>query len=265
MITPSLESTSCLNAGIVEPVLPSVLNRGNALFCPSCPLSRENSHVVAFLTDWCQICLLLISSNTHCQLQCIPWLGLVLFQIGWWTPLFRQRSLLEILSHIVGHSSKLCWKNNVNSLLRAKLGEQVSLVIPLALFGSWDFHLFQRLLDEAGYEDKHLLHDISCLLSLVLRLFPAYCLPNLCTQPCLCPSFGLRCLNAMLKCSIALVLLVTSSWIVAQVTKHTKSLPLASWTGPYNSLEECPGEYKVLVRRKPRWQSGDVRKHRRLL
>ena len=29
--------------------------------------------------------------------------------------------------------------------------------------------------------------------------------------------------------------------------------------GPYNSLEECPGEHKVLVRRKPRWQSGDVR------
>ena len=33
----------------------------------------------------------------------------------------------------------------------------------LALFGSWDFPLSQRLMDEAGYEDKHLLHDISCL------------------------------------------------------------------------------------------------------
>ena len=29
--------------------------------------------------------------------------------------------------------------------------------------------------------------------------------------------------------------------------------------GPYNSLEECPGQHKVLVRRKSRWQSGDVR------
>ena len=29
--------------------------------------------------------------------------------------------------------------------------------------------------------------------------------------------------------------------------------------GPYNSLEGCPGQHKVLVRRKPRWQSGDVR------
>ena len=33
----------------------------------------------------------------------------------------------------------------------------------LALFGSWDFPTFQRLLDEADYEDKHLLHDISYL------------------------------------------------------------------------------------------------------
>ena len=133
------------------------------LFCPSCPLSRESSHVVAFLTDWCQICLLLISSNTHCQLQCIPWLGLLLSLIGRWTPLFQQQSLLVILSHIVGHSSRLSWKNNVNSLLRAKL-ERASLSgDSLALFGSWDFPLFQRLLDEADYEDKHLLHDISCL------------------------------------------------------------------------------------------------------
>ena len=33
----------------------------------------------------------------------------------------------------------------------------------LALFGSWDFPPFQRLMDDAGYEDKHLLHDISSL------------------------------------------------------------------------------------------------------
>ena len=29
--------------------------------------------------------------------------------------------------------------------------------------------------------------------------------------------------------------------------------------GPYNSIEESPGQHTVLVRRKPRWQSGDVR------
>ena len=57
----------------------------------------------------------------------------------------------------------------------------------LALFGSWDFPLFQRLMDEAGYEDKHLLHGFPAFLSSVLRLFLAYCHPNLCTQPFLCP------------------------------------------------------------------------------
>ena len=105
----------------------------------------------------------MISSHTHCRLQCIPWLGPVLFQLVWWTPLLRQQSLLIIWSHIVGHFSKLCCGNIVDSLLRAKLGEQVPSGDSLALFGSWDFPLFQRLMDEAGYEDKHLLQDISCL------------------------------------------------------------------------------------------------------
>ena len=108
MIPPSLESTSCSSAGIFEPVPPSVLSRGTALFCPSCPLSRESSHVVAVLTGWSQICHLLFSSNTHCRLQCIPWLGPVLFQLVWWTELLRKQSLLIIWSHTVGHFSKLC-------------------------------------------------------------------------------------------------------------------------------------------------------------
>ena len=75
-----------------------------------------------------------------------------------------------------------------------------------------------------------LLHDFPAFLSSVLRLFLAYCHPNLCTQPFLCPSFGHRFLNVMLKCSIALVPPVTPSWIVAQVTKHTRNSLLASWT-----------------------------------
>ena len=231
MITPSLESTSCLNSGIVEPVLPSVLNGKFTLFCPSCPLSRESSHVVAFLTDWCQICLLLISSNMHCQLQCIPWLGLVLSQIGWWTPIV---SAAKLAGNLVAHR----W-----SLFQIVLEKQRELSVArktwraslsgdsLALFGSWDFPLFQRLLDEADYEDKHLLHDISCLPLTGLAPVSGVLSPkSVHATVSLCPSFGLRFLNVMLKCSIALVLLVTPSWIVAQVTKLTKSLPLASWT-----------------------------------
>ena len=51
----------------------------------------------------------------------------------------------------------------MNSLLRAKLEEQVSLAICLRYLAVGTFLFFQRLLDEAGYEDKHLLHDISSL------------------------------------------------------------------------------------------------------
>ena len=133
------------------------------LFCPSCPLSRESSHVVAFLTDWCQICLLLISSNTHCQRQCIPWLGLVLSQIGWWTPLFRQQSFAgNLVAHRWSLFQIVLEKQRELSVARKTWRASLS-GDSLALFGSWDFPLFQRLLDEAGYEDKHLLHDISCL------------------------------------------------------------------------------------------------------
>ena len=145
------------------------------LFCPSCPLSRGSSHVVAVLTDWCQICLLMISSNTHCQLQCIPWLGLVLFQLVWWTPLFRQQSLLIILSHIVGHSSKLCWKNNMNSLLRAKLGEQVSLAIRLLYLAVGIFSFFNACWMKLVMKTNICCTTSPAFLSLVLRLFTQIC------------------------------------------------------------------------------------------
>ena len=52
---------------------------------------------------------------------------------------------------------------------------------------------------------------------------------------------------------------MTPNWIVAQVTKTHKEFALGLMDGPYNSLEECPGQRKDLVRRKLRWQSGDVR------
>ena len=42
--------------------------------------------------------------------------------------------------------------------------------------------------------------------------------------------------------------------------KTHEEFALGLMDGPYNSLEECPGQHKVLVRRKPRWQGGDVRK-----
>ena len=157
MITPSLESTSCSSAGDFEPVSSSVLSRGAAPLLPLVSaFSGKSSHVVAVLTGWSLTCHLLISLNTRCLLQCIPWPSLVL-----------------------------------------------------------------------GYEDKYLL-PVS--LSPVLRLFLAYCHPNLCTQPFLCPSFGQMFLNVMLNYSTASAPPVTRSWIVAQATKHTRNSLLASWT-----------------------------------
>ena len=51
--------------------------------------------------------------------------------------------------------------------------------------------------------------------------FLAYCHPNLCTQPFLCPCFGEVFLSVMLNYSTASAPPVTPSWIVAQVTKPT--------------------------------------------
>ena len=111
MITPSMESTSCLNAGIVEPVLPSVLNRGNSLLLPFVsvfsgkqPRGSIFDRLVPYLppVDFIKHAL---SVTVHPMARPCP-----LSQIGWWTPLFRQQSLLVILSHIVGHSSRLSWK-----------------------------------------------------------------------------------------------------------------------------------------------------------
>ena len=50
-----------------ELVPPSVCSGVLPLLCPSCPLSRESSHVVAVLTGWSLTCHLLISSNTRCR------------------------------------------------------------------------------------------------------------------------------------------------------------------------------------------------------
>ena len=50
-----------------ELVPPSVCSGALPLLCPSCPLSRESSHVVAVLTGWSLTCHLLISSDTRCR------------------------------------------------------------------------------------------------------------------------------------------------------------------------------------------------------
>ena len=129
----------------------------------------------------------------------------------------------------------------------------------LALLGSWDFPLFQRLLDEAGYEDKHLLHDISCLpltglapVSGVLSPKSVHATVSLSEFWSKVPQRNVEVFNRVGPTG--------DSELDRRASDKThEEFALGLMDGPYNSLEECPGEHKVLVRRKPRWQSGDVR------
>ena len=129
----------------------------------------------------------------------------------------------------------------------------------LALFGSWDFPLFQRLMDEAGYEDKHLLHDISCLpligpapVSGVLSPKSVHATVSLSEFWSKVPQRNVEVFNRVGPTG--------DTELDRRASDKThEEFALGLMDGPYDSLEECPGQHKVLVRRKPRWQSGDVR------
>ena len=129
----------------------------------------------------------------------------------------------------------------------------------LTLCGSWDFPLFQRLLDEAGYEDKHLLHDISSLPLTGLALFSGVLSPKSVHATVSLSVFW----SNVPQRNVELFNRVGSTGDTEldrrASDKTHEEFALGFVDGPYNSLEECPGQHKVLVRRKPRWQSGDVR------
>ena len=106
----------------------------------------------------------MISSNTHCQLQCIPWLGPC--------PLPTRLvdtivSAAKLAGNLVAHRWSLFQivleKQHELTAARKNLESKSSLVIRLLYLAVGIFLFFQRLLDEAGYEAKHLLHDVSCL------------------------------------------------------------------------------------------------------
>ena len=105
----------------------------------------------------------MISSNTRCRLQCIPWLGPVLFPTRLVNTIVTAAKLADnLVAHRWSLFQTVLEKHHELSAARKTWRASLS-GESLALFGSWDFLLFQRLMDEAGYEDKHLLHDISCL------------------------------------------------------------------------------------------------------
>ena len=147
----------------------------------------------------------------------------------------------------------------MNSLLRAKFGEQVYLAIRLLYLGVGIFPFFQRLMDEAGYEDKHLLHDISCLpligpapVSGVLSPKSVHATVSLSEFWSKVPQRNVEVFNRVGPTG--------DTELDRRASDKThEEFTLGLMDGTYDSLEECPGQHKALVRRKPRWQSGDVR------
>ena len=155
MIPPSLESTSCSSAGIFElvPLLPFVSAfsgkqaRGSSFdrLVPGLPPADFIKHVLSVAVHRmgrpCPLPTRLVDTIVTAakladNLVAHRW---SLFQI-----VLRKHHELS--------AARKTWRASLS-------GDS------LALFGSWDFPLFQRLMDEAGYEDKHLLHDISCISS----------------------------------------------------------------------------------------------------
>ena len=234
-----------MNASIVVPVLPSVLNRGNAPLLPGKqPRGSIFDRLVSDLppVDFIEHAL---SVTVHPMARPCPLPNRLVDTIV---------SAAKLAGNLVAHRWSLFQimleKQRELSAAR-KTGEQVSLVFRLLYLAAGFFPFFKACWTKLVMRTNICCTTFPAFLSLVLRLFPVFCLPNLCTQPFLCPSIGLRFLNVMLKCSIALVLLVTPRWIVAQVTKTHEELALGLMDGPYNSLEECPGQHKV-------WCAGNL-------
>ena len=118
----------------------------------------------------------------------------------------------------------------------------------LTLFGSWDFPLFLRLLDEAGYEDKHLLHDISSLPLIGLSLVSGVLSPKSMHATVFLSEFWSKVpLNAMLKVFNRVGPTGDTELDRRASDKTHVEFALGLMDGPYNSLEECPGQHKVLV------------------
>ena len=259
MITPSLESTSCSSAGIFEPVPPSVLSSGNAPLLPFVsafsgkqPRGSSFDRLVPDLPpdDFIKHAL---SVTVHPMARPCPLPTRLVETIV---------SAAKLADNLVAHRWSLFQivLEKHHELSAARKTWRASLSgDSIALFGSWDFPLFQRLMDEAGYEDKHLLHDISCLpltglapVSGVLSPKSVHATVSLSEFWSKVPQRNVEVFNRVGPTG--------DSELDRRASDKThEEFALGLMDGPYNSLEECPGEHKVLVRRKPRWQSGNVR------
>ena len=119
---------------------------------------------------------------------------------------------------------------------------------------------FQRLLDEAGYEDKHFVLRTPSLPLIGLAPFLAYCHPNLCTQTVSLSEFWSKVPQRNVELLNRVGPTGDTELDRRASDKTHQEFALGVMDGPYNSLEELPlGTTKSQCAGNLVWQSGDVR------
>ena len=130
----------------------------------------------------------------------------------------------------------------------------------LAYLGVGTFSsLFQRLMDEAGYEDKQLLHDISSLPLIGLAPVSGVLSPKSVHATVYLSEFWSKVPQRNVEVFNGVGPTGDTELDRRASDKTHEEFALGLMDGPCNSLEECPGQHKVLSAQEPRWQSGDVR------
>ena len=147
----------------------------------------------------------------------------------------------------------------MNSLLRAKLGEQVSLVIHWLYLAAGIFHSFNACWTKLATRTNTCCTTSPASLSPVLRLCSGVLSPKSVHATVSLSEFWSKVPQRNVEVFNRVGPTGDSELDRRASDKTHEEFALGLMDGPYNSLEECPGEHKVLVRRKPRWQSGDVR------
>ena len=230
MVTPSCEVTSCLNAGIVAPVLPSFLNKGNAPLLPFVsafsgkqPRGSIFDRLVPDMPpdDFIKHAL---TVTVHPMARPCPLPNRLVDTIV---------SAAKLAGNLVAHRWSLFQvvleKKRELSAARKTWKSSLS-GDSLALFGSWDFPLFLRLLDEAGYEDKHLLHDISCLPLIGLAPVSGVLSPKSVHATVSLSEFWSKVPQRNVEVFNRVGPTGDSELDRRASAKHTKSLPLDIWT-----------------------------------
>ena len=148
----------------------------------------------------------------------------------------------------------------MNFPLRAKLGRQVSLAICLRYLAVGTFLFFSACwMKLATRTNTHLLHDISSLPLIGLVPFSGVLSPKSVHATVSLSEFWSNVPQRNVEVLNRVGPTGDTELDRRASDKPHEEFALGLMDGPYNSLEECPGQHKVSVRRKPRWQSGDVR------